>query len=160
MSDDYRPDPGTTAHDAIEHLKAQAPKTLLGTSELARAIGRGDKVQSLYSQLALCVRFGLLRRERSDGGAILWGLGHRLDATIRKPDDDGQLRLSADAVPSVWAYAESRGAPPFSLALSTDGRLAIERHGRVVCELTNDERLHLLRTAAAGVTPPAEGAAG
>lgn len=152
----YQPEEGTSARAAIDYFVRRGAGPLLGTRELAQAIGRMDKVQSLVSQLALAVRAGLLRRERGERGGLLWGLGHRLDKDVRRPDEEvpGVVRLGPDAASSVFAYAQHRDAAAFSVAMATDGRLTVERYGRVVVEFTDQERRTLLQAAQCGVAPP------
>jgi hypothetical protein len=94
---------------------------------------------------------------RVDGGFAFWRLGPNSDKDQAPPvghDEKTVVRVSALAAPSVFAYADQRKAAPFSVALHTDGRISLERHGRLLLELTNDERIHLVNAAARGVTPP------
>jgi hypothetical protein len=143
--------PGSVAHEAIQFLRTRTGEVTTG--ELARGIGR--PVKRLSQHLAPAVTDGLLAR-RVDGGFAFWKLGHQLDRTQSPPvaaDEQQIVKVSALAAPSVFAYADQRRAAPFSVALHTDGRLLIERHGRLLLELTHDERITLVTAAAQGVTP-------
>ncbi len=143
--------PGSVAHEAIQFLRCQSGEVT--TSELARGIGR--PVKRLSQHLAPAVTDGLLAR-RIDGGFAFWKLGHNLDRTQAPPvggDEQQIVKVSALAAPSIFAYADQRKAAPFSVALSTDGRMNIERHGRLLLELTHEERVMLVTAAAHGVKP-------
>lgn len=122
-------------------------------SALANGIGRSSKRLAQY--LSPSMRAGLLSR-RIEGGFSLWRLGPNADKAQEPaiaPDEKTVVKISALASPSIFAYADQRSAAPFSVALHTDGRLSIERHGRLLLELTNSERIHLVG-AAQLVTPP------
>lgn len=143
--------PGTVAHEAIQFLRSQSGEVT--TSELARGIGR--PVKRLSQHLAPAVTDGLLAR-RVDGCFAFWRLGHQLDRTQAPPvaDEEQQVvKVSALAAPSIFAYADQRAAAPFAVALFTDGRMTIERHGRLLLELTNAERIQLVNAATKGVQP-------
>ena len=143
--------PGTVAHEAIQFLRTKTGEVTTG--ELARGIGR--PVKRLAQHLAPAVTDGLLAR-RVDGGFAFWKLGHNLDRTQAppvQPEEQQVVKVSALAAPSVFAYADQRRAAPFSVSLSTDGRCSIERHGRLLLELTHEERITLVTAAAHGVKP-------
>lgn len=143
--------PGSVAHEAIQFLRKHECE--ISTTALASGIGRAAK--RLSQHLAPAERAGLLKR-RVDNGFAFWRLGPNADATQApevSPDEKTVVKVSALAAPSVFAYADQRKAAPFSVALSTDGRLAIERHGRLLLELTNAERIHLVNAASQGVAP-------
>jgi hypothetical protein len=149
--------PGTVAHSAVEHLRTLPVGTELSSHALASAIGQYTEGFGRF--LAPSLRAGLLARRKA-AGIALWSLGSNADAAIHPPeptlDEEDRAtvrRVSAKAVPSVFAYGEQRGAAAFSVAISTDGRLTVERHGRVVLELNDDERRQLLDAAANGVRP-------
>ncbi len=144
--------PGTIAHEALQFLRASGGE--VGTLALATGIGRSAK--HLAQHLAPAVRAGMLTR-RVNGGFAFWRLGPNSDAEqapVVGPDEKIVVKVSALASPSVFAYADQRNAAPFSVALHTDGRLSIERHGRLLLELTNTEREHLVKAAARVMTPP------
>lgn len=147
--------PGTVAHEAIQFLRTQDSE--VSTTALANGIGRA--VKRLSQHLAPAVKAGLLTR-RVDSGFAFWRLGSNADRTQPlappTPDElDRQrvVKVSALAAPSVFAYADQRRAAPFSVALSTDGRLSVERHGRLLLELNSSEREHLVKAASHGVKP-------
>ena len=142
---------GSVAQDAVAWLRTVHGEA--GTHALATAIGRPAKHLTQY--LAPAVRAGILTR-RNEGGFSFWRLGPNSD-TAQAPaigaNEKTVVKVSALAAPSVLAYADQRSAAPFSVALHTDGRALIERHGRLVLELTNAERIHLVNAAAQGVAP-------
>lgn len=141
--------PGTIAHEAVQFLRRH-PEGVVSTA-LARGIGRSTK--HLAQQLSPATHAGLLSR-RVEGGFSFWRLGPNSDveqAPAIDPDEKTVVKVSALAAPSVFAYADQRSAAPFSVAMHTDGRLSIERHGRLLLELTSSEREHLVN-AACGVS--------
>lgn len=143
--------PGSIAHEAIQFLRKQEGE--ISTTALANGLGRA--VKRLSQHLAPAERAGLLKR-RVDNGFAFWRLGPNADATQAPEvaaDEKTVVKVSALAAPSVFAYADQRKAAPFSVALHTDGRMAIERHGRLLLELTNSERVHLVNAAMQGVQP-------
>lgn len=146
--------PGTVAHEALQYLRTHGEAS---TTALAKGIGRSAK--RLAQHLSPALRAGLLAR-RVDGGFAFWRLGANADQMQppQEPTPDEQdrqrvVKVSAHAMPSIFAYADQRAAAPFSVAISTDGRMNIERHGRVLLELTNEERLIVVKAAAQGVQP-------
>lgn len=147
----YQPLQGSVAATAIAHLKTLEQGFELSTHALAQAIGQvGD---NFGQYLSAATRADMLRR-RMERGIAFWSLGRNSDGDMPAPegstaDQEGQrvVSVSALAVPSVFAYANERGAAPFSVALSTDGRLTVERYGRVIVEFTDEERLQLLLNA-------------
>ena len=147
--------PGSVAHEAIQFLRTQDGE--VSTTLLASGIGRA--VKRLSQHLSPAVKAGLLTR-RVDAGFAFWRVGPNADRTQPPaeptPDELGRQRVvkvSAKATNSIFAYADQRKAAPFSVALSTDGRASVERHGRVLLELTNAERIILVNAASRGVTP-------
>lgn len=154
---------GSIALHAIRVLREYAEGTELSSSELAQELGQ--PLSGFGSLLLPSAEVGYLRR-RIQGNVALWSIGAKpvpdADAPLRtivprkqrKSDDERFVELSsAGMVASVFAYAKTRDAAPFSCALSTDGRLTIERHGRVVLELTDAERRQLIIAASQGVLP-------
>jgi hypothetical protein len=144
--------PGTIAHEALQFLRASSGE--VGTLALATGIGRSAK--HLPQHLAPAMRAGILAR-RVEGGFSFWRLGPNSDkeqAPTIGPDEKIVVKVSALAAPSVFAYADQRNAAPFSVGLHSDGRMSIERHGRLLLELTASERIQLVNAAARGVTPP------
>lgn len=143
--------PGSVAHEAIQFLRKQGCE--VSTTALANGIGR--HVKRLSQHLAPAERAGLLKR-RVEHGFAFWRLGPNADnaqAPALAADEKTVVKVSALAAPSVFAYADQRKAAPFSVALHTDGRLSVERHGRLLLELTDSERAHLVNAAANGVKP-------
>jgi hypothetical protein len=145
--------PGTIAHKVIEYLRLQPEGAEIATAVLAEAVGHDGQTASAFGQyLDASVRVGLLHK-RMVRGIAQWSLG-AVEATVPPPDEPAQQRqvtLDAKAAPSVFAYAASRRAAPFSVGLHTDGRMSIERNGRVVLELTDAERRTLVKSACYGV---------
>ncbi len=133
--------PGTIAHEAMQYLRehGETPQ-----STLAAGIGRNNK--QLAAQLEAAELAGHLCR-RFEYPYVLWSVGEDSGGA---PDEDQRTTLSASArsAPSIFAYASERDAAPFSVSRSSDGRLSIERHGRLLLELTNAERELLLKGAA------------
>lgn len=143
--------PGSIAHEALQWLRTITGEA--GTHAVATGIGRSAK--HLAQHLSPAVRAGVLSR-RTESGFTFWRLGPNSDkqqAPALNPDEKTVVKVSALAAPSVFAYADQRHAAPFSAALHTDGRLSVERHGRLVLELTSAERVHLVNAAANGVKP-------
>jgi hypothetical protein len=139
--------PGTIAHEAIQFLRRSTDGEEVSTTALANGIGRAGK--RLAQHLSPALHAGLLAR-RVDAGFAFWRLGPKADvaqAPVIAADEKIVVKVSALAAPSIFAYADQRNAAPFSAALSTDGRLLVERHGRLLMELTNAERLVLLDAA-------------
>lgn len=132
---------GTVAHEAVQHLRTHGE---LNTTALAIGIKRSSK--RLAQQLAPAVAAGILSR-RLEAGFAFYRLGPNSDLSEPPKVTHAVVKVSAMATPSIFAFADQRGAAPFSAALSTDGRLLVERHGRVLLELTNAERLVLLQAA-------------
>lgn len=148
--------PGTVARAAIQYLMTLPPGTELPSGTLAEAIGHSPDGIGAY--LTPSATAGLLNRRKTPNGFALWSLGPNASKEIPPreappagADDERVISTSAAAVPSIFAYAQQRAAAPFSVAISSDGRCTIERHGRVVCELTDEERKLLLRVAASEV---------
>lgn len=142
--------PGTIAHEALQFLRRSKDGEEVSTTALANGIGRASK--RLAQHLNPALRAGILAR-RVESGFAFWRLGPNCDveqAQVIAPDEKTVVWVDALATPSIFAYADQRNAAPFSVALHTDGRLSVERHGRLVLELTNAERLLLLNTAAKG----------
>lgn len=131
----------TVAHEAVQHLRTHGE---LNTTALAAGLGRSAK--RLAQHLAPAVRAGILSR-RLEAGFAFYRLGPNSDLSEGPKVTHAVVKVSAMATPSIFAFADQRGAAPFSAALSTDGRLLVERHGRVLLELTNAERLVLLQAA-------------
>ena len=131
----------TVAHEAVQHLRAHGE---LNTTALAAGLGRSAK--RLAQHLAPAVRAGILSR-RLEAGFAFYRLGPNSDLSEGPKITHAVVKVSAMAAPSIFAYADQRGAAPFSVSLSTDGRATLERHGRVLLELTNAERLVLLQAA-------------
>lgn len=141
--------PGSVAHAALTVLRRQGVRELT-TLNLANLLGRN--AERLPAQLRQA-QFGGFISRRELGNNILWSVGPQAEGnTPSEAEEPARIAVSAQAVPSVFVYAQQRDAAPFSTALHTDGRLDIQRHGRVVCELTNVERLELIQTASVGVT--------
>jgi hypothetical protein len=154
MDDEFTSDtvaPGTVAHEAVQYLRNNPGEITI--TALANGIGRSAK--RLAQHLSPAERAGIFSR-RIEGGFAFWHLGPNADkdqAPEVAPDEKTVLKVSALAATSIFAYADQRRAAPFSVALHTDGRLSIERHGRLLMELTNDERIHLVNAAERGVGP-------
>lgn len=143
--------PGTIAHEAMQFLRAHPGE--VSTTVLANGIGRSAK--HLKQHLSPAERAGIFTR-RVESGFAFWRLGPNADKTQAPeiaPDEKIVIKVSALAAPSVFAYADQRAAAPFSVSLSTDGRATLERHGRVLMELTNAERIILVKAATQGVEP-------
>lgn len=143
--------PGTLAYTAIQWLRNNPDAT---TEELAAALNRSAK--HLYKTLEAAVLAGGITRSL-EMDVWIWNVGPEADVLQSAGADGGDERVTrvtaAVAAPSIFAYADQRGAAPFSVALSTDGRMSIERHGRVLAELTDAERKTLVQAAAHGVVP-------
>lgn len=150
--------PGTVARSAIQYLMTLPAGTELPSGTLAEAIGHFS--EGLGQYLGPSVSAGLLNRRKTGNGFAMWSLGPNAareipprEAPPAEAEDERVIQVSADAVPSIFAYAAQRGAAPFAAAIYSDGRLVAERHGRVIAEFTDAERRELLRIAAADVAP-------
>lgn len=143
---------GDIARKAVAYMRSQPAGHRATTGELAGAVERSAAGFGQY--LTAVVRMGILKRDDTAGGT-LWSLGPNSGADLPAKDADKRVvvRSHAAVSPSIFAYAAAMTAAPFSTALSTDGRLRIERSGVLVAELTNEERLQLIETAKNGVTP-------
>lgn len=137
----YESTPGTIPHRVIQHLKAMAEGSEASTTELAIALG-WDDARGLKSWLVPAVEGGALAVRVGGARQSFYRLGDGKDRYQR--DGEPQVaHVSATAVHSIFAYADQRDAAPFSTAVSSDGRLILQRHGRVIAELTPDEaRVH------------------
>jgi hypothetical protein len=148
----YELQPGTVPHAAVSHLATLPSGTELPERELADAIAQQHN--GIHRYLNPAARAGYLCSRRTET-ATMWSLGPRMDPSQdQKPVTlvgDAMLvrHVNAQAAASIFAYAKQRHAAPFSCALSTDGRLTVERHGRVIVEFTNAERELLLQSARA-----------
>lgn len=133
----YETQPGTATHKVVEHLKEFPGGFEMSCTEVA-AFLEWPNARGLRSTLKPAVRAGVLA-VRTAGPRFSWysiGDGKPQAEEEEAPD---VVRVSATAANSVFAYAEQRDAAPFSTAESSDGRLIIQRHGRVIAELTPDE---------------------
>lgn len=142
-------EPGTIAHKAVEYLRAQPSGTELSSYALADAIGVKWRHFGSYLHTAVCAH---MLSKRVDLGVAYWSAPATSAIRTQVPPSAANT-LSALAVPSVFAYADSIDAAPFSCALSTDGRMRIERHGRLVLMLSRDEASQVANVAACGVRP-------
>ena len=140
--------PGTLVDAAIQflHDNPDATTEALGTHIRCAA----NRVASILEPALLADVI-----ERKEHGATwLWCVGPNADMEqSTAPDEDARevVKVSAMAAPSIFAYADQRGAAAFSTSLSTDGRRTIQRHGRVIAELTDAERREFVKTATEGV---------
>lgn len=132
---------GTVAHEAVQYLRAHGEQ-----NTTALAIGLGRSAKRIAQHLSPAVSAGILSR-RLEAGFAFYRLGPNSDLSEAPKVTNAVVKVSALATPSIFAYADQRGAAPFSVSLSTDGRATLERHGRVLLELTNAERLVLLQAA-------------
>lgn len=121
---------------AVSRLREHPPGTELRSSEFGDVIsnvvgGLSALLSKGVSDGRLCVRVDERRR-------ALWKIGEKMWADA--PDEAQKVvRLSSLAAPSIFAYADQRGAAEFSCAASSDGRITFERNGRVLLELTAGE---------------------
>lgn len=147
--------PGSVIHEAIQFLRSSDLQEVT-TAMLSAGLGRPAK--HLAQQLAPALQAGLLAR-RVDGGFAFWRLGPNIDReaapVLTQYDIENQrvVKVSALAAPSIFAYADQRQAAPFAVSLYTDGRMSLERHGRLLVELTGAERQIMLNAAAGSVRP-------
>jgi hypothetical protein len=149
---DFDLKPGSVVHAAIAFLRTHGSEVPITT--LGRALGGRDP-KRLAQSLAPARKAGLLVRRLNSEGFALWSLGKDPDESTDRAAEEGRpgderqvVRVSAASAPSIFAYADQRGAAPFACSTYTDGRMAIERHGRLLLELTPDERMQLLKHAA------------
>jgi len=133
----YESQPGTIPHRLILHLQSLPEGTELSAAESAKVLEL-ESARGLRKACEPAVRHGALSI-RIAGPRLSW---YRLgDGAMQSEQEDGPFvtRVDATAVPSVFAYAAQRQAAPFSTAVSSDGRLILQRHGRVIAELTPEE---------------------
>ena len=163
MSKYYQPQFGTVAAMTIAHLKTLKPGSELSNRQICAALGRQvDGIATLLAPaVAACLLSKRIVKEAGAPASLLWSLGSSSPGYLPPPDT---LRAAADEkrvivhesaalVPSIFAFAAKQGAAPFSVALATDGRLTIQRHGITVLELTDIERKALVEAATNGVRP-------
>lgn len=142
--------PGSIVFEALQFLRENGETKL---SALAAGLGRNPK--RLTEQLRPGIEAGVLS-QRINGSQLLWSVGKspsRAAGPAADEDVREVVRVSAQAAPSIFAYADQRCAAPFAVSMSTDGRLGVERYGRVVLELTDEERRMVLKAASQGVIP-------
>lgn len=146
---------GTVARLALEHLMSFPAGTERSSAQLAEAAGQSDSA-GMGNYLRRPLAVGLIEMRRA-GRLCWWRMAGTMPTRTPTFDDDDDPRtvqsVSAKAVPSIFAYAQQRGAAKFSFSLSTDGRLTFERNGRVIVEFTDSERRALIVAAAQGVAP-------
>lgn len=163
----YTPTPGTVSFKVIEHLQTLAPGSEITNRGICDVMG--VPVNGTTTLLEPAVRAGYLTKRLSDKtamqqGRLHWRLGPQSKGYLPPPDSipsgpDAQqvMQVSANAAASIFAYAQQRQAAPFSAALSTDGRLSIERHGRLLLELNNEERALVVAAATSVSAAPQAG---
>ena len=133
----YETQPGTKPHIIVEHLRALGPGMEISCQQAAIVAGMDD-ASGLSSILKPAVLAGVLSVRRASARHSWYSLGDGVEH--QDDEDDPQVRrISADAAPSIFAYAEQRNAAEFSTAVSSDGRLILQRKGRVIAELTPHE---------------------
>jgi hypothetical protein len=135
--------PGTIPHRVIEHLKSLPEGTELSSTEIAVFLGWED-ARGLKSWLVPAVEGGALAVRIGGARLSFYRIGDGKDQVARE-DDRSITHVQAGATPSIFAYAEQRRAASFSTAEHSDGRLTLQRNGRVIAELTPEETLQHLR---------------
>jgi hypothetical protein len=139
----YESQPGTIPHRVIEHLRSLPEGTELSLTDAALAMG-WENARGLKSWLVPAV----------EGGALAFRIGGARMTFVRlgdgknlyeREDDKTVAHIPATAVSSIFAFAEQRKAAPFSTAEHSDGRLTIQRNGRVIAELTPEEALQHMK---------------
>lgn len=137
----YESIPGTLPHRAIEHLKLLGEGAEIPIVELAAALGV-ENARGLKSWLMPAVDGGALAFRIGGARMSFWRIGDGKDRFAREPDRT-VAHVSARTVSNIFAFADQRDAAPFATLESSDGRIVLQRHGRVVVELTPDEaRMH------------------
>jgi hypothetical protein len=134
----YKPKPNTEQHLILEHLRALGPGVEISCQQAAAVAGRPN-ASGLRSALREAIAAGFITVRQTSARYSWYRLG---DGKPLQPDDDSDSdvrRLSAAAVPSIFAYAQQRNAAAFSTLESSDGRLVLQRDGRVIAELTPKE---------------------
>jgi hypothetical protein len=133
----YETQPGTATHRVVEYLREFPEGFEMSCTEVA-AFLEWPNARGLRSTLKPAVRAGVLA-VRTAGPRFSWySIGDGKPMTVEE-EEPTIVRVSASAANSVFAYAQQRDAAPFSTAVSSDGRLIIQRNGRVIAELTPDE---------------------
>lgn len=162
----YTPTPGTVSFKVIAHLQTMEPGAEISNREICNLMG--TPINGTSTLLGPAVRASYLTKRmvevHGQPGKVHWRLGPKskgyvppADSTPVPADEQQVMSLSANAAPSIFAYAAQRGAAPFSAALSTDGRLSIERHGRLLLELNNEERALVVAAATSVSAAPQAG---
>ena len=137
----YELQPGTIPHAIVEHLRGLGPGVEISCKQAAVVAGRDD-ASGLRSVLKQAITAGLIAVRVVSPRYSWYRLGDGIEI-VDETDDTDIRRVSAMAAPSIFAFAEQRGAADFSTALSSDGRLILQRKGRVIAELTPEEaRVH------------------
>lgn len=163
MSKNYTPQAGTVAALTIAHLQTLEPGTELSNRAVCAALGRQiDGLATLLApSVAACLLSKRIVKEAGAPASLLWSLGSSSVGYLPPPDTQESrawdkrtvIHHSAALASSVFAFATQHCAAPFSVALATDGRLTIQRHGTTVLELTDNERKLLIEAATNGVRP-------
>ncbi len=128
---------GTLPHRVIEYLRSLGEGAEASTTEIAIALEL-ENARGLRSWLTPAVEGGALAVRVGGARMSFYRIGDGKDLFAREADKT-VAHVPASAVSNIFAYAEQRNAAPFSTALSSDGRLILQRHGRVIAELTADE---------------------
>lgn len=140
----YTPQPGTVPYRVIAHLRALPAGVELCSIELAEAL----EVESggLSSQLKRSIQFDYVKmRVGSRAGRAMnfFSLGSAKDDLLPDVEPEAvpvnQSTVAALSAPSIFAYASQIDAAPFSVSLSSDGRIVMERYGRTVLSLAKGE---------------------
>lgn len=133
----YESVPGTVPHKVILYLRGMAQGAEISITEAASMLGM-ESARGLRAWLQPAVNGGALFERRGGARMTFYRLGDGIDRPALS-DDPQVTKIGAMAVSSIFAYAEERRAAPFSTAESSDGRIILQRHGRVIAELTPDE---------------------
>lgn len=140
----YTPQPGTLAFRVVRYFEDLPEGTEMASTLLSDAMETNP--HGIRLQLSKAVESGFL--------AVRYGTHNSRQALIysRGPEkmevpdvsEEGDLKphqrtVPMTSVPAHFAFAPQRDAGPFSVALTSDGRIVLERCGRIVCELNRFE---------------------
>ena len=127
--------PGTISFEVLAYLREEDCEQ--STSNIAIHIGRDS--QLVMEHLNNSRRLGVFIRRKADKD-FFWSIAPEFKA-VDAPDANPQMQRNVDVslTPSIFAYAAQRMAAPFSVATSSDGRVLIERRGRLVLEINATE---------------------
>jgi hypothetical protein len=147
MSSDYSPIPGTAGYKAIQYLQSLAAGAAVPAQDLGQAIDVSPRI--FASVLGRALEAGLLvkgKGNRHGKHIVTYSLGVHIDLRPEEREDDSDIPVrqsvvAASMCSSVFALGQHNEAAPFSSAITSDGRIVLERFGRAIAILSREEAL-------------------